>query len=145
VVARLLQPPAALQRLLVPIKDLSAAALEQFQLAERIATALGGSITLLHLHEPRLAAAELAQLAAQFDRWRPRASASAAAVPVQITLCPNNGIETEISRASSDHDLVILRSQRRLVAGLPIAASDRTSRLLRQLDTSVLVISDPLH
>ena len=145
VVARLLQPPAALQRLLVPIKDLSAAALEQFQLAERIATALGGSITLLHLHEPRLAAAELAQLAAQFDRWRPRASASAAAVPVQITLRPNHGIETEISRASSDHDLVILRSQRRLVAGLPIAASDRTSRLLRQLDTSVLVISDPLH
>jgi hypothetical protein len=41
--------------------------------------------------------------------------------------------------------LVILRSQRRLVAGLPIAASDRTSRLLRQLDISVLVISDPLH
>ena len=145
VVARLLQPPAALQRLLVPIKDLSAAALEQFQLAERIATALGGSITLLHLHEPRLAAAELAQLAAQFDRWRPRASASAAAVPVQITMRPNHGIETEIGRASSDHDLVILRSQRRLVAGLPIAASDRTSRLLRQLDTSVLVISDPLH
>jgi Kef-type K+ transport system membrane component KefB/nucleotide-binding universal stress UspA family protein len=145
VVARLLQPPAALQRLLVPIKDLSAAALEQFQLAERIATALGGSITLLHLHEPRLAAAELAQLAAQFDRWRPRASASAAAVPVQITMRPNHGIETEIGRASSDHDLVILRSQRRLVAGLPIAASDRTSRLLRQLDISVLVISDPLH
>ena len=145
VVARLLQPPAALQRLLVPIKDLSAAALEQFQLAERIATALGGSITLLHLHEPRLAAAELAQLAAQFDRWRPRASASAAAVPVQIAMRPNHGIETEIGRASSDHDLVILRSQRRLVAGLPIAASDRTSRLLRQLDTSVLVISDPLH
>ena len=145
VVARLVQPPTALQRLLVPIKDLSAAALEQFQLAERIATALGGSITVLHLHEPRLAAAELAQLAAQFDRWRPRSSASAAAVPVQITLRPNHGIEPEISRASSAHDLVILRSQRRLVAGLPIAASDRTSRLLRQLDTSVLVISDPLH
>lgn len=145
VVARLLQPPGALQRLLVPIKDLSAAALEQFQLAERIAAALGGSITLLHLHEPRLAALELGQLAAQLERWRPKASATAAAVPVQIELRPNSGVEAAIDQASDAHDLVVLRSQRRLVAGLPIAASDRTSRLLRQLDTSVLVISDPLH
>jgi nucleotide-binding universal stress UspA family protein len=145
VVARLLQPPEALQRLLVPIKDLSAAALEQFQLAERIAASLGGSITLLHLHEPRLAAAELGQLAAQLERWRPKASATAAAVPVQIELRPNLGVEAAIRQGAGDHDLVILRSQRRLVAGLPIAASDRTSRLLSQLDTSVLVISDPLH
>jgi hypothetical protein len=31
------------------------------------------------------------------------------------------------------------------VAGLPIPASDLTSRLLRRLGTSTLVISDPLH
>jgi hypothetical protein len=41
--------------------------------------------------------------------------------------------------------LVILRSQRRLVAGLPIPASDRVSRLLRRLQCSTLVISDPLQ
>jgi hypothetical protein len=58
---------------------------------------------------------------------------------------PNHGVELALGAASSNHDLVILRSQRRLVAGLPIAASDRISRLLRQLDSSVLVISDPLH
>jgi Kef-type K+ transport system membrane component KefB len=145
VVARLLQPAAELRHLLVPVKDLTAAALEQFQLAERIAAALGGTITLLHLHEPRLAAAELASLASQLQRWRPRASATAAAVPVSIALRPNHGVEAEIRSLSSAHDLVILRSQRRLVAGLPIAASDRTSRLLRQLERSVLVISDPLH
>ena len=145
VVARLLQPPETMTRLLVPLKDLTAAALEQFQLAERIASALGGAITLLHLHEPRLPPRELAEVAAQLERWRPEASATAAAVPVEIVLRPNQGVEAEIGRASRDHDLVILRSQRRLVAGLPIAASDRTSRLLRQLDTSVLVISDPLH
>lgn len=145
VVARLLQPPATMRRLLVPIKDLTAAALEQFQLAERMAAAQGGAITLLHLHEPRLPAAEQLQLERQLQRWRPKADATAAAVPVQIALRPNLGVEAEIRRASESHDLVILRSQRRLVAGLPIAASDRTSRLLRQLERSVLVISDPLH
>jgi len=145
VVARLLQPPETMARLLVPVKDLTAAALEQFQLAERIASARGGAITVLHLHDPRLSPRELAEVAAQLERWRPQASAMAAAVPAEIVLRPNHGVEAAIGRASDAHDLVILRSQRRLVAGLPIAASDRTSRLLRQLDTSVLVISDPLH
>jgi hypothetical protein len=54
-------------------------------------------------------------------------------------------VESAILAASHNHDLVILRSQRRLVAGLPIPASDRTSRLLRRLPGPVLVISDPLH
>ncbi|MEB3172584.1 MAG: cation:proton antiporter [Cyanobacteriota bacterium] len=145
VVARLLAPPLTLQRLLVPVKDLTAAALEQFQLAERIASAVGGAVTLLHLHDPRLSALERGQLAAQLECWRPQANASAADVPVEILLLPNHGVESGIHRASQDHDLVILRSQRRLVAGLPIAASDRTSCLLRLLESSVLVISDPLH
>ena len=145
VVARLLAPPDQLQRLLVPLKDLTAAALEQFQLAERIASAVGGSITLLHLHDPRLSALELGQLAAQLERWRPQASSSEAAVPLEIRLLPNHGVESGIHQQGQQHDLVILRSQRRLVAGLPIAASDRTSRLLRLLERSVLVISDPLH
>jgi Kef-type K+ transport system membrane component KefB len=145
VVARLLAPPGELRRLLVPLKDLTAAALEQFQLAERIASAVGGTITLLHLHDPRLSALERGQLAAQLERWRPQASEAGVAVPVEIRLLPNHGVETTINQQSQDHDLVILRSQRRLVAGLPIAASDRTSQLLRQLERSVLVISDPLH
>jgi hypothetical protein len=54
-------------------------------------------------------------------------------------------VEEAIELASQSHDLVILRSQRRLTAGLPIPASDLTSRLLRRLSGSVLVISDPLH
>ena len=93
----------------------------------------------------QLPAAERLQLQHQLQCWRPQADAAAAAVPVEIALLPNLGVESEIRRASENHDLVILRSQRRLVAGLPIPASDRTSRLLRQLERSVLVISDPLH
>jgi hypothetical protein len=53
--------------------------------------------------------------------------------------------EQQILVASQQHDLVILRSQRRLVAGLPIPASDRVSRVLCRLNCSSLVISDPLQ
>jgi len=154
VVARLLQDPSASQRLLVPIKDLSAAALEQVQLAERLATSrtqtrsqsgastaaqAGATITVLHLHDPHLPAAERDQLKAHLQRW------GEGPVPVEIVLQPSQAIEADLLAASASHDLVILRSQRRVVAGLPIAASDRVGRLLRRLNCSTLVISDPLH
>lgn len=150
VVARLQQAPSASQRLLVPIKDLTAAALEQFQLAERLASSrcqagastaaqAGATITVLHLHDPHLPAAERDQLLAQLQRW------GEGPVPVEIVLQPSQAIEADLLAASASHDLVILRSQRRVVAGLPIAASDRVGRLLRRLNCSTLVISDPLR
>jgi hypothetical protein len=133
----------------VPIKDLTAGALEQVQLAERLARALGGSITLLHLHDPRLGSQEREQLRRDLEGWRPGSGptgvGSGATVPLELDLRPRPGVEAAITEAAGRHDLVILRSQRRLVAGLPIPASDRTSRLLHQLDRPVLVISDPLH
>ena len=151
VVARLVSEPSQWQRLLVPVKDLTAGALEQFQLAERLAVALGASLTLLHLHDHRLGALALADRRRVLERW----SAAPAGggnrdgpgnrVAVRVELQPNHGVETTILRRGVEHDLVILRSQRRLVAGLPIPASDLTTRLLQRLSSTTLVISDPLH
>lgn len=145
VVARLLQPPQQIRRLLVPVKDLTAGSLEQVQLAERLAIAVGGSITLLHLHEPWLPEAERQQLEQQLARWCPAPGSTAAAVTTRLWLSPRQSLEDQLLAAAADHDLVVLRSQRRLVAGLPIAASNRVSQLLRRLRCSALVISDPLH
>jgi nucleotide-binding universal stress UspA family protein len=145
VVVHLVSEPSQWRRLLVPIKDLTAGAMEQFQLAERLAAALGASITLLHLHDPRLAAGALADLQRDLERWRPGRSGVGQGVAVTLDLQPSHGVEAAILHSSSSHDLVILRSQRRLVAGLPIPASDLTNRLLHRLSGTTLVISDPLH
>ncbi|MEA5423763.1 MULTISPECIES: cation:proton antiporter [unclassified Synechococcus] len=161
VVTRLRRNPRELRRLLVPIKDLSASALEQVQLAERIANSVsttpGGPpgtaeapsgpvrITLLHLHDPRLPESERQQIRQQLQHWLPDPDARRPRVAVDVQLVPSLAIEAGILRQASLHDLVILRSQRRLVGGLPIAASDRASWLLRRLSCSTLVISDPLH
>ncbi len=150
VVTRLLKEPQELRRLLVPIKDLSASALEQVQLAERIAASLAEApppavrITLLHLHDPGLPAAERHQLREQLRQWLPRGEGVRERVGVDLQVHPSLLVESEILSQARQHDLVILRSQRRVVAGLPIAASDRASRLLRRLTCSTLVISDPL-
>lgn len=147
VVARLHGDPASLQRLLVPIKHLTAAALEQFQLARRLAAACGARLTLLHLYDPNLPAAALGQLGEELQAWLGGAGPEPVPMPVQVEvmLKPSWAVENDLIAASSHHDLVILRCQRRVVAGLPIPASERVSRLLGRLECSTLVISDPLR
>jgi nucleotide-binding universal stress UspA family protein len=151
VMARLRMEPGELRRLLVPVKDLTPGALEQFQLAERFASfgseqdRSGRSITLLHLHDPLLSAEDKASLRHQLERWIPSQHSRAGTVPVRLQLIGGYGVTREILRTSLEHDLVILRSQRRIVEGLPIPASDRATGLLRKLNCSTLVISDPLY
>ncbi len=147
VMARLREEVNHHHRLLVPVKDLTAGALEQFQLAERIAASDSGeaSITLLHVHDPRLGEEERKALAREYRRWLPEAGGRAGGVPVELEMVGESNVAAVIRSRSRDHDLVILRSQRRVVEGLPIPASDRASALLNRLHCSTLVISDPLH
>ena len=77
----------------------------------------------------------------QLIRWRP------AGIPSErfhMVIVRGPGIDGAIHRLSQDHDLVILRTQRRRVAGLPIPGSDRTSKLISQLLCASMVISDPV-
>ena len=134
----------ALQRILVPIKDLSASAREQFELAQRLLACESGDqclITLLHIVDPRLNRYERIRIERELRRWQPRSSTAAV---IRIELASGPGVETKIEHSSREHDLVILRSQRRQVAGLPIPTSDRTSNLVSLLDCASMVISEPL-
>ncbi|MBM5823131.1 MAG: cation:proton antiporter [Cyanobacteria bacterium K_Offshore_surface_m2_011] len=149
VMARLREDPAGFRRLLVPVKDLSAGALEQFQLAERLLRACppeeGAAITLLHVHEPWLAQSERERLTRRLQAWVPSPARAGGAVSVTVELQADPNVADAIERSSESHDLVILRSLQRLVEGMPIPASDQATGLLRRLGCSVLVISDPLH
>lgn len=105
----------------------------------------GAAITLLHVHEPWLPQSERDQLARQLQGWVPSNSGDKGRVTVSVELQADPNVSEVIERSSESHDLVILRSLRRLVEGLPIPASDQATGLLRRLGCSVLVISDPLH
>ena len=134
----------SLQRILVPIKDLSASAREQFELAQRLLACESGDqclITLLHIVDPRLNRFERIRIEQELRRWQPRSSTASV---IRIQLASGPGVETKIERSSREHDLVILRSQRRQVAGLPIPTSDRTSNLVSLLNCASMVISEPL-
>ena len=137
--------PDELGRILVPIKDLSASAREQFELALRVIQSAPEQqrtrITLLHVHDPRFSGQDRRWMEEQLIRWRP------AGIPAErfhIVIVRGPGIDGAIHRLSREHELVILRTQRRRVAGLPIPGSDRTSKLIGQLPCASMVISDPL-
>ena len=134
----------SLQRILVPIKDLSASAREQFELAQRLLACESRDqclITLLHIVDPRLNRFERIRIEHELRRWQPRSSTASV---IRIQLASGPGVEAKIERSSREHDLVILRSQRRQVAGLPIPTSDRTSNLVSLLNCASMVISEPL-
>ena len=134
----------SLQRILVPIKDLSASAREQFELAQRLLACESGDqclITLLHIVDPRLNRFERVRIEHELRRWQPRSNTASV---IRIQLASGPGVEAKIERSSREHDLVILRSQRRQVAGLPIPTSDRTSNLVSLLNCASMVISEPL-
>ena len=134
-----------LNQILVPIKDLSASAREQFELALRLLSTAPNptstTISLLHIHDPRFNRHERSWMEHQLMSWCPR---NIARHQIQIKLLQGPGIDSKIHWFSKNQDLVILRSQRRRVAGLPIPASDRTSKLVHQLACPALMISDPL-
>ena len=139
------QPEQPLNRILVPIKDLSASAREQFELALRVLNTAPEEartrITLLHVHDPRYSGSDRVWMEDQLIRWRP------SGIPAErfhTVIVRGPGIDGAIHRLSREHDLVILRTQRRRVAGLPIPGSDRTSQLISQLPCAAMVISDPL-
>ena len=135
------------RRILVPIKDLSSNAREQFELALRLQGSAGETngarITLLHIHDPRFNRHDRSWMREELLSWSARDDAEG--LDLRIELCEGPGIDRFIHVQSRNHDLVILRSQRRRVAGLPIPASDRTSNLVNQLKCASLVVSDPLH
>ena len=135
----------SLNRILVPIKDLSASAREQFELALRVLNTAPEEartrITLLHVHDPRYSGSDRLWMEDQLIRWRPTG------IPAErfhTVIVRGPGIDGAIHRLSREHDLVILRTQRRRVGGLPIPGSDRTSQLISQLPCAAMVISDPL-
>ena len=140
VVTRLLEDPANLKTILIPIETPSVMTLRVLRFAQVLATASNAKITLLHVHSPRTSniyqTRVRKQLEILLDRLPP-ASAS-----IEIELLAKENVVSAIVKASRSYDLVILRSQRRRNGnGLTIGAN--TTPLVQRLTGSVILIGEP--
>ncbi|HEY9747477.1 MAG TPA: universal stress protein, partial [Allocoleopsis sp.] len=138
-ITRLLNSPTTMQRILVPIDNLSASAARTVQFAQMLAAANAASVTLLHVGDRHTSAGKKAwtesQLAMSAAKWAPQ-------LKPDIQVVASDNVIAAIVQAAKPYDLVILRSlRRRTTAGLDI--SDITTQIAQQLTCSVVLLGEP--
>lgn len=138
VIARLLKSPTRFQDILLPIESPSPAALRVLRLAQVLAIANRGKITLLHVCSPRVSDLERSQIREQLEQLV--AHLPAAACRIQIQVVAGETPASVIAQAAERFDLVVLRSQRHRVG---MSIQHHTSRLLEKLSSSVIWVSEP--
>ncbi|MGJ3253215.1 MAG: cation:proton antiporter [Elainellaceae cyanobacterium] len=138
-VARLLDDPINLHRILVPVKIITPQTIRTIRFAQFFVDTNQASLTLLHVCDRRTPAeqikdfeAELAQLFAQ----------SVSPNNFTIKTIRHDDVANVILDVSKEFDMVILRSMRRRTAG-GLAVSDVTTQVIRSLTGSMILFGEP--
>ncbi len=138
-VMRLLDNPVNLNRILVPIKNLSKVTLETIKFAQLLADSNQGKITLLHICDRQTPQDQITEFKTSLLRLITEYKLSE---KYQIKMIIHDDPAQVIIRASHQFDLLILRSfRRRTVGGL--AVSDITTEVLKKLSCSLVLFGQP--
>ena len=139
VVSRLQGPLSAVRSILLPIEAPSPLALRSLRFAQVIASANWATITLLHVH-PSASSNYRTRLRKQLETLVEQLPA--AECRIEIRLMTSDNVVGAIARVAQEHDLVVLRLQRRRVGnGFTIGAN--TSPLVNRVKTSVILVGEP--
>lgn len=141
VVARLLLSPTQFRNILVPIKTPNPSTLRVLRFAQVLTAVNGGQITLLHVCSPRASALNKTRIKKQLEILVSRLPQMDARIQTQI-LEADNPISA-ISQVAENHDLVVLRTQRRRINNR-LSLGSSTTPLLNQLPGSVILVGEPL-
>lgn len=139
-VARLLDSPLKIKRILVPIENLSPEGLLPLRLAQNLAATPGTEITLLHVCPTRTSKERKTRLHQQLEELTSWFSDQ---TTVDVRVMAESYYVMAILNASKDRELVILRSQRKRIGADGLALSPTTKPLLESLDCSVILLGEP--
>lgn len=139
-VMRLLEEPANIQRLLVPIKNLTPQSIRTIRFAQLLADTNNGSVTLLHVCPSPTTLEEIEALKSTFERLLLEAFPQ---VSSEVQIIKSDHVSQAILRATAMVDMVIWRSLRRRTAG-GLAVSDVTHEVIRKLACSMVLFGEPL-
>ncbi|MBE9169726.1 cation:proton antiporter [Pleurocapsales cyanobacterium LEGE 06147] len=134
-VARLLDSPLSIKRILVPVENLTAWAIRPIRFAQIIAQTNQAEITLIHVCNPKTEQKRILALRNQLLSL----FADSSSLSVKVQIVPGDNIIAEILKAASDRDLVVLRSQRRRIGADGLASGQISTPLLKQLSCSVVL------
>lgn len=141
-VVRLLDSPLQLQRLLVPIENLTERSIAALQFAQMIAAANRGQITILHVCDRGTSPSKRAWIESQLALLVERTISHP---QTDIQIVAEDDVVRAMVLASQSSDLVVLRSSRRPTSAGGLAVSNLTSQVTQQLACSVVLLGDPVR
>ncbi|HAA32495.1 MAG TPA: sodium:proton antiporter, partial [Cyanobacteria bacterium UBA8553] len=140
-VARLLDSPLSIQRILVPVENLTTSAVRPVKFAQILADVNQAQITLLHVCDPRISQSKMAWTRSQLELMVSQINPQPLSLEIQIE--PHENVTSAILKATQSHDLVVLRSLRRRVGTDSFTMSEVTTPLVQQLTCSVVLLGEP--
>jgi nucleotide-binding universal stress UspA family protein len=140
-VARLLDSPLAIRRILVPVENLSTSAVRSIRFAQILAGVNQAQVTLLHICDPRTSPGRMDWTRTQLSLIVSQLSPTPP--PTEIQIIPQDNVTQAILIAAQSQDLVVLRSLRRRIGADGLAIGEVTTPLVKQLTCSVVILGEP--
>ncbi|MBD2292356.1 cation:proton antiporter [Anabaena sphaerica FACHB-251] len=139
-VARLVESPKRIQRILVPIENLITPTLTPVEFAQTLADANQSQITVLNICDRRTSSS---QIAARRSHLSQLVSKLAVPNPPEIQIITHENAAQAILQAARLYDLVVLPFIRNRTSPGGLAIGDVTTELARQLTCSIIILGEP--
>lgn len=140
-VTRLLDSPTNIQRILVPIENLTPEAINPVRFALLLAATNQAQVTAIHISR-RSSTAKIAWMRSQLSLL---VSKLAAPNQLDIQVKPHDNISQAILEVARGYDLVVLRSVQRRTSAGGLAVSDITTQLVAALTCSIVMLGEPQY
>ncbi|ACC83494.1 cation:proton antiporter [Nostoc punctiforme] len=139
-VTRLVESPKKIQRILVPVENLTAPILQPVQFAQMLAEANQSHITVLNVCDRRTSSSKIAWRRSHLSLM---VSNLALANAPEIQIIAHENVAQAILQAARLYDLVVLPFIRNRTSPGGLAISDVTTQLARQLTCSIVMLGEP--
>ena len=139
-VTRLLNSPTQIQRILVPVENITPQAVRKVQFAQMLAAATTAQVTILNVCSRRTSTAKIAWMRSQLSLIVDKL-----ALPTrpEIEIKPHDNVSQAILEAAKSSDLVVLSSSRRRTSAGGLIISDVTAQLLAAIPCSLVMLGEP--
>lgn len=139
-VVKLLEDPIDIQKILVPVKNLSPQTIRTIRFAQIFAEANNAQITLMHIRDRKTKIDKIKRFETRLENLIKTKIDSPITIKTKV-ICDDDTAHT-IVREAEDHDLVVLRSMRRRTAG-GLAVSDISDRVVKGVHCSTVLFGEP--
>ncbi|AFZ04483.1 cation:proton antiporter [Calothrix sp. PCC 6303] len=139
-VTRLVESPSKIQRILVPVENLTSPTLEPVKLAQILAETNQAQVTVLNVCDRRTSSSKIAATRSHLTSI---ISKLALTNPPDIQIIAHENASQAILQAARLYDLVVLPFTRNRAISDGLGISDVTTQLARQLTCSIIMLGEP--